>query len=138
MLVGIRHPRLPFGVLLLPCFSFAVYLLAWGTSLDYNFNTLGHVLTQDSPATDQHYTENPDFPGWVFDVVYEFKVDGALFAANGFGGLAVPVIHDSPNKIGKNKVYTQIDGVIPEPATIALLGFGSLACLRRKSIAAIR
>lgn len=33
MLVGIRHPRLPFGVLLLPCFSFAVYLLAWGTRL---------------------------------------------------------------------------------------------------------
>jgi len=38
-------------------------LLAWGTSLDCNFNTLGYVLTEDSPATDEDYTENPDFPG---------------------------------------------------------------------------
>lgn len=33
VLVGIRHPRLPFGVLFLPCFSFVAYLLAWGTRL---------------------------------------------------------------------------------------------------------
>jgi hypothetical protein len=107
-------------------------LLAWGTSLDYNFNALGHVLTKDSPATDENYTENPDYPGWVFEVTYEFLVDGSVFADNDFGSLTIPIIHDSPNKIGKNKVYTEIDGVIPEPATIAVLGLGGLVCLCKR------
>ena len=109
-------------------------LLAWSTSLDYNFNTLGYVLTKDSPATDEDYTENPNFPGWVFEVTYEFQVDGSLFAENGFGGLTIPILHDSPNKIGKNKVYPQVDGVIPEPTTIALLSIGTslVGWLRRR------
>jgi hypothetical protein len=107
-------------------------LLAWGTSLDYNFNTLGHVLTKESPATDKDYTENPSYSGWVFEVAYEFQIDGSLFANNGFGGVTVPIIHDSPNKIGRNKVYPHVDGVIPEPATIALLGLGNLVFLLRR------
>ena len=60
-------------------------VLAWGSSLDYTFNTLGHVLTQDSPATDATYTENPNYQGWIFDVIYEMKVSGDLFATHGFG-----------------------------------------------------
>jgi len=103
-------------------------LLAWCTSLDYNFNTLGYVLTVTSPATDQYYTENPDYPGWVFEITYEFQVAGDLFANNGFGNLTVPLVHDSPNKIGKNKVHT------PEPTTIALLGLGSLMLIRRRTV----
>lgn len=109
-------------------------LLAWGTSLDYNFNTLGYVLTKDSPATDEDYTENPNFPGWLFEITYEFRVDGSLFAENGFGGLTIPIVHDSPNKIGKNKVYPQVDGVIPEPTAIVLLSIGTslVGWLRRR------
>ncbi len=110
----------------------ATNLLAWGTSLDYNFNTLGHVLTEDSPATDEDYTENPGYAGWLFEVAYEFQIDGSLFANNGFGGVTIPIIHDSPNKIGRNKVYPHVDGVIPEPATIALLGLSSLVFLLRR------
>ncbi len=30
VVVSVRHPRLPGGRLWLPCFSFLVYLLAWG------------------------------------------------------------------------------------------------------------
>ena len=107
-------------------------MLDFGTSLDYNFNTKGYVLTQDSPATDKNYTENPNFPGWVFEDTYEFKVDGSLFAKNGFGGVSVPLIHDSPNKIGDNKIYTKLDGVLPEPMTLVTLGLGSLVLSRRR------
>ncbi|NQT00965.1 MAG: PEP-CTERM sorting domain-containing protein [Planctomycetes bacterium] len=109
-------------------------LLAWGTSLDYNFNNLGYVLTKDSPATDEHYTENPDYPGWLFEVTYEFQIDGSLFAENDFGGLTIPILHNSPNKAGKNKVYPEVDGVIPEPTTIVLvsIGTGLVGWLRRR------
>ena len=112
----------------------AANVLGWGTSLDYNFNTLGFGLTEDSPATDAAYTENPDFAGWVWDVAYELQVTGSLFADNGFGGVAVPIVHASPNKIGKNKIYPEPDGgEVPEPASITLLVLGAgLALLRRR------
>lgn len=112
----------------------AASLLAWGTSLDYNFNALGHVLTEDSPATDENYTENPNLPGWVFEVTYEFQIDGSLFADNGFGGLTIPIVHSSPNKIAKNKVFGTVatTTTVPEPAAVALLGLGSLVLLCKR------
>jgi len=107
-------------------------VLQWGTSLDYNFNMLGFILTDDSPATDENYGENPDYPGWVFEVTYELRVSGALFGANGFGDVGVPVVHDSPNKIGKNKVCTETGGVIGEPATILTVLSGTGLLLWRR------
>lgn len=107
--------------------------LAWGTSLDYNFNTLGHVLTEDSPAADEDYiVTDPAYSDWLYEVTYEFQIDGTIFEDNGFGELTIPLVHDSPNKIGKNKVYIKVDGVIPEPATVALLGLGSLTLVRKR------
>ncbi|MFW6164253.1 MAG: hypothetical protein ACODAJ_15905, partial [Planctomycetota bacterium] len=41
----------------------ATDLLEFGTSLDYNFNVLGYELTEDSPATNTEYAENPSYPG---------------------------------------------------------------------------
>jgi hypothetical protein len=107
-------------------------LLQWGTSLAYNFNTLGYVLTHNSPATDKNYTPNPSYPGWEFAVTYEFRVAGGVFGGHGFGGLEIPLVHDSPNKIAKNQVYTEINGQIPEPATIVLLGAGCIVFVRGK------
>ena len=106
-------------------------IIASATSLDYNFNSLGHILTEDSPATDENYTENPDYQGWLFAVSYEFKVDGAVFGESGYGSIQMPVTHISPNKIAKNKVYDEVDGQIPEPATLMLLGIGAMIARRR-------
>ncbi len=111
----------------------------WGTSLDYNFNTLGFVLTKDSPATDADYTPNPSYAGWLYEVTYEMRIDGSLFANNPFGSVAVPLIHDSPNKtgLGRNKVYgvdytlfytepeqPPVIGdteIVPEPSSVILI-----------------
>ncbi len=102
-----------------------------GTSLGYNLNTLGHVLTEDSPATDENYTENSEYAGWLFEVSYEFKVDGDVFGGKGLGDITIPLVHLSPNKIARNKVFGQSTsaGQIPEPASMVLLGLGSIALL---------
>ena len=102
-------------------------VLAWSSSLDYNFNVLNHKLIVDSPATDLNYTENPNYKGWMFEVGYELRIAGSVFGANGFGDVTIPIVHDSPNKIGKNKVYPT-----PEPATMLLLAAGIPLFLKRR------
>lgn len=101
------------------------------TSLDYNFNTLGHVLTEDSPATDEDYTENSEYAGWLFEVSYEFKIDGDVFSNKGLGDITIPLMHVSPNKIARNKVFSQGtgSGQIPEPASVILLSLGAIGLL---------
>lgn len=120
-------------------------LLEYATSLDYNFNQLGYELTVNSPATNTEYVENPLYPDWQFDVVYEGRVDGNAFA-NGFGAVTVPVAHISPNKLARKGRFTPSDDppappppapppptppVVPEPATAALLLGGTAALLAR-------
>jgi len=102
-------------------------VLEWSSSLDYNFNVLNHKLVVDSPATDLNYTENPGYQGWIFEVGYELRIAGSVFGANGLGDIGLTVVHDSPNKIGKNKVYPT-----PEPATMLLLAAGIPLFLKRR------
>jgi|GEM_PF-1651409 len=70
------------------------------TSMDKNFNELGYVLTENSPATDENYTPNPTYPNWIFDVWYEVVVDAAVFGASGFKNAALTGMHASPSKTG--------------------------------------
>ncbi len=101
----------------------AAHILEWATSLDYNLNSTGYCsggvcsaggtnLLVDSPATDAFYTPNPTYPNWIFDVIYEIKIDVAAFGAAGFGSLEVPYIHASPSKLGVNTIYAE-PGVCP-------------------------
>lgn len=70
------------------------------TSMDKNFNELGYVLTENSPATDTNFTPNPTYPNWIFDVWYEVVVDAAAFGASGFKNADITGIHASPSKTG--------------------------------------
>ena len=94
----------------------------WGTSHAYSLNDLGYCaggncailgtnLKVDSPATDQFYTPNPTYPGWIYDVIYEVKINMTAFP-DGFGFMEIPYIHASPSKIGENSVYPE-PGVCP-------------------------
>ncbi len=112
-------------------------ILAVGSSLSYNYGLYGAThpgLFGDgshSPAADADYiVTNPLLAGWVYDVTYEFTIAGSVFAGSDFdlasGSLIdVPLLHASPNKIDKNKVFPTIDPPTtipsPEPSTTAAL-----------------
>jgi hypothetical protein len=99
-------------------------VLAFGTSLDYNFNVLGlDTFLKDSPPADH--------PDWVFDVIYEVQVAASAFGDAGFGSVAIPEVHASPNKLGKNVVTVVTSGppivLTPEPSVALMLGGGLVA-----------
>ena len=99
-------------------------IVSFGTSL--GFNLANHPsFTMNSPPTDPSDSyDNPDPADWIFDVIYEFEIDGAAFGGPtgpGLGSFEIPVVHASPNKLGKNKVFLR---VVPEPATLGLFGLG--------------
>ena len=73
-------------------------ILGFKTSLGENFNTIGCVLTVDSPPTDVNYTPHASCPNWIFDVWYEMTVKLSAFGAAGFGRADFPDLHVSPSK----------------------------------------
>lgn len=115
------------------------------TSLEYNWIKYGNdelesaYFGKDSSSPDTDYdgnpyednaysTVDPSLDDWQFDVVYEFMLDGDLVGNNfNVSQMTIQIVHDSPNKIARNKVYPQINGPInpvPEPATMVLFGAG--------------
>jgi len=80
----------------------AAYILDVKTSLSENFNTYGYVLLDDSPATDDNYTVNPNYPNWIYEIWYEVTVDLAAFGAAGWGYPEITDFHASPSKTGNN------------------------------------
>jgi hypothetical protein len=123
------------------------YMSDWATSQEYNMNTYfandpcdaSWSLTTDSPTADSDYTNiDPSYSDWIFEVIYEFRIDGSVLGGY-TGDLTVDILHDSPNKLGGNKVWTEIDGsiqVIPEPCSMMLggIGVGLVEWLRRRRV----
>ncbi len=107
-------------------------LLDWGTSLDYNFNELGYVLTKNSPSAKDLKSSSPKYSGWRNEVTYEFRIDGDILGNHALIDVGIPYLHISPNKVGGNTVFATVGETIPEPATICLLGLGSLCLLRKR------
>jgi len=99
-------------------------LLEWGTSLDYNINEKGYALFVDSPATDANYTPNLSYPDWEFAVIFEGRVDGAVFPTSGQYGVSIDGFHFSPHKY---KGYNSELLLTPEPMSFLLMGTGCAA-----------
>ena len=117
-------------------------LLEWATSLQYNWDEFGVAYPgnfgkdSDSPATDPANSYNVGIAGpsgWVFPVIYEFKIDSGVFGVNGFGDVEIVIVHDSPNKIGEKEVYGDLEP-IPAPGAIILggIGVGLVSWMRRR------
>ena len=129
-------------------------VLKWGSSLDYNLNTLGFkTFLTDSPATtpahnpdgsidySKPYANPTNAPGWVYNIEYEFEISASAFGPSGFGSVTVPFAHDSPSKFGQNTIIA-----VPE-ATNYLMGLAAImfagvfhvrqAQVRRKTVKTI-
>jgi hypothetical protein len=80
-------------------------LLASTTSLARNLEACGlSEFVEDSPATDESYTPNPEALEWDYRVSYEVWVTADAFGSAGFGSALIELVHASPSKLEGNSV----------------------------------
>jgi hypothetical protein len=134
------------------------------TSLHWNQQNILEGAEDDwtdaSPILDATWTEedmvdeygiyrSPD-NGWVYSMIYEYKIDGSLFGEDDNFDLLIGTSHNSPVKTdGRGTIIIVPDGIlppppgdgsppinyennVPEPATMAILALGGIAMLRRR------
>lgn len=95
-------------------------VLAFATSIDRNLNGCGlSSFTEDSPATDELYTPNPDALAWDYRVSYDVWVAADAFGEAGFGSALIQLVHASPSKLAGDSVDVRpapcpIDPSLPE------------------------
>ena len=75
----------------------AAWLSQFATSLSYNFTAAGGGSLSGNSANSPTPAQDAK---WVNQVIYQGKVSSAAFGTNGFGSVAVPDQHNSPNKLG--------------------------------------
>jgi len=89
----------------------AANILGAKTSIDYNLNVLGCAFTTNSPPADASYNPTDgSCPSWIFEDSYEVGISKNAFGANGFGSVDVVYVHDSPSKLGTNKIIPDTCG----------------------------
>jgi hypothetical protein len=81
-------------------FGSASSLASFTTTMTTNLNQSPafYGYTTNSPPI------NPPLPGWDYVDGYTVVVKAATFGTSGFGSVSVPAVHNSPPKIGSNKV----------------------------------
>lgn len=65
---------------------------------DLNQSPAFYGFTTNSPAPES------SFPTWDYVDGYDIVVSHNAFGANGFGGVTLPLVHDSPSKLGFNAI----------------------------------
>ncbi len=110
------------------------------SSLEYNLENVA-FLTSESPEVNLDYsTADPTLADWIFEVAYEFRIDGDVFNGvriltdDGFAdgvNFAIDKIHASPSKDGAFKDVTPNESfssvAIPEPGVMAMAITGLIA-----------
>ena len=73
--------------------------VSWTTSMDDNMNIAcpppAGPWTTNSPNSPG---PDPACPSWQFKSIYKVIVNKSIFGPSGFGGVTVPVVHNSPSK----------------------------------------
>jgi len=70
--------------------------LSCNTSLDQNLNGIPcPSFTTNSPTSPG---PDPACPAWEFKSIYKVTVSNATFGPSGFGGVTIPLVHNSPAK----------------------------------------
>lgn len=90
------------------------HVLSFGTSLDDNINYYGYHLFENSPAVDDQFAPDPQYPNWQNYVTFRITLDTEAFGPSGYGEVRMTSVHASPSKNGDDTIeVTDKPGPVP-------------------------